>query len=157
MALAQEPFLSLWAQAMNVLHWHLFCSCISEYTRTFKKWMHIWGFRYKLHSKFVLISYFNAKEGNLWLYKMCHLFKKFSFTNWLFFIKECDFSGRGTLQKMFCSFYFHHFNLVMITEKRFGFDRFGYFPLFANSNIFPNHPSDVENKTISVLVIMRDG
>jgi len=47
-----------------------------------------------------------------------------------------DFPDTSTLQKMCWSLIFTISNdLVMITEQKFGFDRHGYFPLFANSYI----------------------
>ena len=38
---------------------------------------------------------------------------------------------------------------ILIIEQTFGFDRHGYFPLFANSFIIiPNHLMNVENKIL---------
>ena len=54
---------------------------------------------------------------------------------------------------MFCTL-ITIFTLVLITEQKVGFDRHGYIPLFCKLKLIPNYLGDVENKNISMLVMM---
>jgi len=126
MAFALAPFLSLCAQVvMNVLHWHL-CQYVQS------------NFLYKYEGLgtscilFVQVcSFFNAKEGNLWLFKISRLLNKLFLTN-CWFSQRMWFSWRRHLEDDVLYTYFPIFTLVLITKQNVGFDRHGYCPLFAN-------------------------
>ena len=69
-------------------------------------------------------------------FKYLSSFQKVIFLLSVHFIsKHGDFLDGGNIRMMFCTLSFTIFNLVLIIEQHFGFDRHGYFPSFANSFI----------------------
>jgi len=97
--------------------------------------------RVYVYIAFKVCSYFNSKGGNLWPFKLCHLFNKLFFTNCCFFCKLTDVIAGGILKMMFCTLtlIFAIFTLVLMIEQQFGLIGMVIFPC-SQTHTYPKPP-----------------
>ena len=120
-----------WIFYIDVYYVHAYASTLEFCNKTWIQ-IHVWGFRYKLHSQFFFLISMQREVICGFLKSKRHVFKTFLSLTDDFISKECDFAIQALCRRCFVHL-FHHFNLVMITKQTFHYDRHSYFPLFANS------------------------